>query len=844
MSLMRKRTISVMLLLGFLSIAPSSASEIRTDPIGVWTFDNPESLLGAQQGNDLELVGTHEAISGPAVGDGAARIGLDSYYRCHHDIAANGAGNPAWVNRFTLVMDIRIPQADLWYCLYQTNYSNNNDGDWFINQDGHVGVGDTGYSYDTITPGEWYRLAISVSLGEHYDYYLDGQLLHNGGPQSIDGRFALYPADGANQVLFFADENGEDNAIDVAGIWLYETDLAAQELADLGGYGHIVSGPPSNNMLPYLQSPTATSIHIGWHSAESTGSVVEYGLDENLGSQTTGTSAALDPTTIWHHVLLNNLSPDTSYYYRCLSGDEESEMHRFTTQPANDSSDMHVRFMVYGDNRTDSAQHTAVVQAFRDKAVELYGPDLDKEMNLVLNVGDIVTTGSVLSQYKAEYFSPVASTSGDVPFMISIGNHEAEAAYFYDYMEYEELAGPESERYYAFNTGPVLFIALNSNTRGDTQLDWLASILDAAETDSDIDWVFTYAHHPGRSEIWPDGNTAWIQDGVIPLLAQHNKAEGLFYGHSHNYERGAPDEGSFRLLLSGGGGSVLDRWGMYANQEDYPEIQCAYDYYCYVIFDVDCLNRSYTASSYSLGHSDRPMGNELFDSFSRDLDADPPQEPQAVSPIGLVAEVIALIASEYAGDKPMMSSQFQLDIEGGDWSAGLIDAVHHWENVYGDSGAPDWLPVDLNAGLDLTQFELADGLLSLNQEYQWRLRYRDQNLKWSEWSETVVFQAIATAVPGTVPKIQRRLSLSVPNPFSPATEIRFGVAFGESVTLDIFDMKGRHVRNLTSGAIGTGEHALPWDGCDFDGRAMPTGCYLFRLSSDHESISRKTILLR
>ena len=108
-------------------------------------------------------MGAHAATEGPVAGDGAVTIGVGSYYRCTHDIPPNGGGAPEWVNRFSLVMDVRIPQLGDWYALYQTNYANSNDADWFIHPNGRIGVGATGYSTYAMVPGEWYRLAISVS---------------------------------------------------------------------------------------------------------------------------------------------------------------------------------------------------------------------------------------------------------------------------------------------------------------------------------------------------------------------------------------------------------------------------------------------------------------------------------------------------------------------------------------------------------------------------------------------------------------------------------------------------------------------------------------------------------
>jgi len=705
-----------------------------------------------------------------------------------------------------------------------------------------VGVGDTGYSDAIIEPGEWYRLAISVSLGEHYDYYLDGQLLHDGGPQVFEGRFALYPAGGANQVLFFADENGEDGPLDVALVALFDRDLSAAELADLGGYGHEL--PVPLYMPTYLQAPTPTSLYVCWHAAPGTESTVEYGLTGALGQVVTGNHHEFDSSTIWHWAQLTGLTPGTTYFYRCLTDTATSPIRSFRTQPPDSQTDLHVRFACYGDNRTDTAMHAAVIAAMREKVVELYGEDICQNLNVVMNVGDIVTNGWSLSQYENEYFVPIGTISGEVPFMVSIGNHEAEADYFYDYMLYEDVAGSEGERYYSFRIGPVLFICLNSNTQGAGQVTWLQSQLVAAESNEEIDWVFTFLHHPGRSEIWPDGNTAWVQYQVIPLLAQYSKAEALLYGHSHNYEHGAWPTGNLRLLLVGGGGSALDRWGMYGNQQDYPEIHRAHDHYGYTIFDIDCASGSYAAESYSLGHPDLPLDNVLLDSFLRDRNAAPPTTPAALTPAGPTCEPAALTASTYQGEMPVMSSQFQLTEVQGDWTNPLLETSRDWENVYGDSGAPDYTPIDLNEGIDLASLSIPAGLLQDDHTYWWRVRYRDRNLQWSEWSPEQEFSVHEpTGVNGPEPP-QNCLFQNHPNPFNPLTTISFTVDRARQVRIAVYSLDGRLVAVLADGPYCAGLHTVTWRGKDLAGRDVPAGSYLARMESEGLDEAVKLLLVR
>ncbi|MEW5925527.1 MAG: T9SS type A sorting domain-containing protein, partial [Candidatus Zixiibacteriota bacterium] len=199
--------------------------------VGKWKFDDANNLVKAEAGigQALELVGSHEAITGPAEGNGAVKIGVGSHYKMSHGIAPNGGG--AYVNEYSLMIDFKVPALGVWHALFQTNPANSNDGDCFIKPDGNIGVAATGYSTTVINANEWYRLVISVKNGTHYRYYLDGQLLHDGTVQSVDGRFAL-----ENVLLIFADEDGEDNEIHCADLAIWNYPLSANEIAALGGY--------------------------------------------------------------------------------------------------------------------------------------------------------------------------------------------------------------------------------------------------------------------------------------------------------------------------------------------------------------------------------------------------------------------------------------------------------------------------------------------------------------------------------------------------------------------------------------------------------------------------------
>ena len=74
-----------------------------------------------------------------------------------------------------------------------------------------------------------------------------------------------------------------------------------------------------------------------------------------------------------------------------------------------------------------------------------------------------------------------------------------------------------------------------------------------------------------------------------------------------------------------------------------------------------------------------------------------------------------------------------------------------------------------------------------------------------------------------------RLLPNVPNPFNPATELRFELDRAGSVELNVYDARGFLVRSLVAGHFAAGPHGVTWDGTDRAGRRMASGVYQVRL---------------
>jgi len=73
-----------------------------------------------------------------------------------------------------------------------------------------------------------------------------------------------------------------------------------------------------------------------------------------------------------------------------------------------------------------------------------------------------------------------------------------------------------------------------------------------------------------------------------------------------------------------------------------------------------------------------------------------------------------------------------------------------------------------------------------------------------------------------------------PNPFNPATTIRFKLNAPASVALQIFDIRGALVKTLVERDLNAGVHEQRWNGRDNSGRHVASGIYFYRLRIGRE----------
>ena len=105
--------------------------------------------------------------------------------------------------------------------------------------------------------------------------------------------------------------------------------------------------------------------------------------------------------------------------------------------------------------------------------------------------------------------------------------------------------------------------------------------------------------------------------------------------------------------------------------------------------------------------------------------------------------------------------------------------------------------------------------------------------------------ALDDPVEDTGPRpVATRLRPPFPNPFNPRTTIRWSLARPGPVEVDLYDLRGRHLRTLLRAGLGAGEHAVTWDGTDGGGRVVGSGTYLIRARLGGREHSARVTLLR
>jgi predicted phosphodiesterase len=297
----------------------------------------------------------------------------------------------------------------------------------------------------------------------------------------------------------------------------------------------------NNERGPYLQSPTPTSIVVKWRNGGNRTGKVSYGtVQGQLFEEVERKTGSFD-----HEVLIENLLPDTVYYYR-VNGANESEFS-FRTPPEEGVA-RPTRVWILGDAGTANANAGRVRDAF-------YRFNKSSSTDLMIMLGDNAYEKGTDSNYQDAFFNVFAPSLYGTPVFSTIGNHDVarigDSTYFdiFTLPEDGSAGGVPSgtEAYYSFNYANIHFVSLDSElsnrSPGGAMYSWLMTDLEA----NTQDWTIVFFHQPPYSK---GSRNSDARKTAMSDFRQHFTAvfelygvDLVFSGHSHSYERSFPIRG-------------------------------------------------------------------------------------------------------------------------------------------------------------------------------------------------------------------------------------------------------------------------------------------------------------
>lgn len=307
---------------------------------------------------------------------------------------------------------------------------------------------------------------------------------------------------------------------------------------------------------PYLQNLAPESIHILWRTSEPVkGKVCVGATPDNLNLVYSSTTNDIN-----HNVKINNLKPNTKYYYAIgydnitLAGENIS--HHFTTSPAFGDDSKPVKIWVTGDFGSKNTNQVEVKKSFENSN------HIDNT-NLWLWLGDNAYRSGTDEEYQERVFSidyGYDSILRFLPFFAVPGNHDYRSVdrksdpknrigTYYDIIDTptEGQSGgvpSNTKMYYSFDYGNIHFVALNSEAYKPGKLNlspmitWLRSDL----KQNNKKWLVVFFHQPPYSKGSHNSDRRFtrrmsaMRKVVNPILEGYG-TDLVLCGHSHVYER-------------------------------------------------------------------------------------------------------------------------------------------------------------------------------------------------------------------------------------------------------------------------------------------------------------------
>ncbi len=87
------------------------------------------------------------------------------------------------------------------------------------------------------------------------------------------------------------------------------------------------------------------------------------------------------------------------------------------------------------------------------------------------------------------------------------------------------------------------------------------------------------------------------------------------------------------------------------------------------------------------------------------------------------------------------------------------------------------------------------------------------------------------------------LAQNYPNPFNPATQIDYTLEKPGQVTLEVYTITGAKIKTLINASQTAGTHTVTWDGSTDFGVGAASGVYIYKMTVNDQTLTRKMLLV-
>lgn len=282
--------------------------------------------------------------------------------------------------------------------------------------------------------------------------------------------------------------------------------------------------------------------------------------------QTTATRhiEELEGNVWFHHAVLEDLHPSTTYHFTVETDGERSEERYFETAPADDRP---VDLLYGGDSRSDPENRREMNRRIR----ELF--DQNDQLIGMVHGGDYVEAAVLWNQLD-QWLDDWELTTGDdgevIPIVPARGNHELSPNQLNDKPDnynglFGQPGGPDRDYWTTEIGSRIAFLTLDTNgTLGGNQRDWLQSELDRL-TDGRT-WILPSYHRPAYPAVKRAGGA---RQHWVPLFEEYN-VDLVLESDGHVLKRTVPirdgEKAEDGIVYVGEGGlgvkqrTARDRW--------------------------------------------------------------------------------------------------------------------------------------------------------------------------------------------------------------------------------------------------------------------------------------------